>query len=121
MNRYSVGESERRPWGSWKVIHIDHGVVVKSINVLPERRLSLQYHLHRSETWVVTAGIGVAQIGSRQVRLEPGVTVDVPARATHRLTNVGESPLKIIEIQKGTVLDEDDIVRVSDDYDRCPA
>jgi mannose-6-phosphate isomerase-like protein (cupin superfamily) len=92
--------------------------VVKRIVVNPGERLSLQYHNHRSERWTAVSGRGVAEIDGAQHPLELGHTVDIPLKATHRVACIGEQPLVFIEIQYGELLDENDIIRLSDDYAR---
>ncbi|GLQ05748.1 hypothetical protein GCM10007924_09690 [Sneathiella chinensis] len=80
--------------------------------------MSLQYHQHREEIWTVVRGGGVAVVGDETVSLEVGQTVRVPVLKSHRMTNTGQDPLVFIEVQKGLELDEDDLVRLEDDYGR---
>ena len=73
-------------------------------------------HMHREEVWYVVSGRGMAQVDGAEILPYPGVVVNVPIRATHRITATND--LKIVEIQTGTYLGEDDIVRLDDDYGR---
>lgn len=118
INRYKAGQSGRRPWGKWKVIDIGAGHAIKRIEVAPGHRLSLQRHEGRDERWVVVAGEGIVTLGARKRRLGPGGTVRIPKKTVHRLENDGTEPLILIEIQTGTHLDEADIERLEDDYER---
>jgi mannose-6-phosphate isomerase-like protein (cupin superfamily) len=118
INRYKTGQSGRRPWGKWRVIDVGAAHAVKRIEVAPGGRLSLQRHEGRAERWVVVAGEGIVTLGARTRRLAPGGSVAIPKRAIHRLENDGREVLILIEIQLGTHLDEADIERLADDYDR---
>lgn len=116
---------EERPWGSFEVIREGEGFKVKSIIVKPGGRLSLQYHDHRAEQWVVargTARVLVSPLGgedrAEEVKLRVGENISIPTGHVHRLTNDGRSELELIEVQTGDYLGEDDIVRLSDDYGR---
>ena len=111
--------SVRTPWGRWQVLARGTGFQVKRLEVKPGRRFSLQYHRHRSEHWVVVAGSGRMTLGERTFRVSPGRFLFIPTRAQHRLQNIGRSPLVVIEVQRGTYLGEDDIVRLQDDYGRA--
>ena len=112
-------ETEQRPWGSFTVLCEVPGIKVKLIEVKPGHRLSLQYHHHRSEYWVCVAGCASAVIGEREVVLETMHTAVIPIGAVHRLGNPGHERVLIVEVQQGEVLDEDDIVRLEDDYHRA--
>lgn len=118
INRYKTGQSGRRPWGKWRVIDVGAAHAVKRIEVAPGGRLSLQRHEGRAERWVVVAGEGIVTLGARTRRLAPGGSVSIPKRTIHRLENDGTAPLILIEIQLGRHLDEADIERLADDYDR---
>ena len=112
-------ESEERPWGSWHVIDVADGYKIKRIHVKPGCRLSYQTHAHRSEHWVVVAGVATCTIDDEVVTVGPGHSVDVPQGARHRLGNAGEQELVVVEVQHGAYTGEDDIVRLDDDYGRC--
>jgi len=112
------GEHEERPWGSYTVLEEGADFKVKTITVIPGRRLSYQFHEHRSEHWFVVAGEGVATIEGIEHKLGPGESIDVARRAAHRMANAGEEALTFIEVQRGAYLGEDDIVRLEDDFGR---
>jgi mannose-6-phosphate isomerase len=114
-------ESEERPWGSWTLLYEADGIKVKLIEVLPGHRLSLQYHHHRSEYWTCIAGRANAQVGDDVVEMEPRSSVEIPLGMLHRLCNPGSETVRIVEVQRGRILCEDDIVRVEDDYQRVSA
>ncbi|MCY1126384.1 phosphomannose isomerase type II C-terminal cupin domain [Frigidibacter sp. RF13] len=113
---YRAGQAETRPWGRWQVVQSDPGYVVKRIDVNPGARLSLQYHNHRSEHWVVVAGRGTVTIGGDTIRVDRGSHVYVPRETKHRIANDGDAPLVFVEVQFGAELREDDIVRIEDDF-----
>lgn len=116
--RYAPGEGERRPWGSWEVLAIGVGYAVKRIVVDPGQRLSLQYHHHRAERWTIVSGLGEVQIDEQLFGVAAGDHVHIPILARHRLRNHGSEPLILVEVQMGELVDEADIVRLSDDYGR---
>jgi mannose-6-phosphate isomerase len=107
-----------RPWGTWQVLDEGAGYKVKRIEVLPGHRLSYQTHAHRSEHWIVVAGIATCLIDGRMVVAHPGHGVHVAVGQAHRIANVHDELLVIIEIQRGAYTGEDDIVRLDDDYGR---
>ncbi|NML30362.1 mannose-1-phosphate guanylyltransferase/mannose-6-phosphate isomerase [Paraburkholderia antibiotica] len=109
----------RRPWGFYD--SIDHGerFQVKRIVVMPGGRLSLQMHHHRAEHWVVVSGTALVTRGEEQFLLGENESTYIPLGTRHRLENPGRVPLQIIEVQSGTYLGEDDIVRFDDQYGRC--
>lgn len=107
-----------RPWGTWTVLKEGTGYKVKLIEVSPGHRLSLQFHQHRSEHWVVIEGKARVVIGDEALELTPFESAIIPVGAVHRLENPWVEPLIIVEIQKGEILREEDIVRLEDDYAR---
>src|SRR5258708_2194614 len=109
----------RRPWGFYDFI--DHGerFQVKRIVVTPGARLSLQMHHHRAEHWVVVSGTALVTRGEEEFLLSENESTYIPIGVHHRLENPGRVPLEIIEVQSGTYLGEDDIVRFDDKYGRC--
>lgn len=111
-------ESERRPWGAWHVLDVNDGYKVKRIHVVPGGRLSYQTHAHRSEHWVVLSGTATAILEGRELQVLAGESLDIPCGAKHRLANLDEDELVIIEVQRGSYTGEDDIVRHEDDYGR---
>jgi len=109
------------PWGYFQVIEEGDGYKVKRIVVEPGARLSLQRHKHRAEHWIVVAGIAEVTVGDDVRRLDANKSVFIPQGEIHRLGNPGKELLTVIEVQYGAYLGEDDIERLSDDYDRSPA
>ena len=107
-----------RPWGSYTVLGEGPGYKMKKITVTPGQRLSLQLHYHRSEHWIVTAGAARVTIGETEKMVHENESVFVPQSTKHRLENPGKIPLEIIEVQNGSYLEEDDIVRFDDIYGR---
>jgi mannose-1-phosphate guanylyltransferase/mannose-6-phosphate isomerase len=107
-----------RPWGWYDSIEEGDGFKVKRIQVKPGASLSLQMHHHRAEHWIVVKGIAEVTNGDRVVVLTENQSTYIPKGQTHRLRNSGVSLLEIIEVQSGSYLGEDDIVRLGDDYKR---
>ena len=110
--------SENRPWGSWHVLGEGEGYKVKRIVIDPGGRLSYQRHEHRAEHWVVITGTATCTLDGETVVLAPGQTIDVEVGQAHRIANQGDETLMIIEVQRGSYMGEDDIVRLEDDYGR---
>ena len=108
-----------RPWGSFSTLEQGEGYQVKRITVEPGKRLSLQSHRHRSENWTVIRGTALVTVGEEEATRQKGETVFIPAGAKHRLENKGGGLLEVIEVQTGSYLGEDDIVRYDDDYGRA--
>lgn len=113
-----AGNMDRRPWGSFTVLDEGDGYKVKRIEVLPGKRLSYQRHSRRCEHWMVVQGAGKVTLEGREILLQVGDTADVPTGAAHRMENPGKETLVFIEIQRGSYLGEDDIVRLQDDFGR---
>lgn len=145
-NESNTGASPvtHRPWGWYATLCQAPGYLVKRIHVHAGAQLSLQRHRHRAEHWVVVRGTAQVTVGAvapsvgeaspevagqRTQRppaldlqlheLSVGQQVDIPLGAVHRLANRGPDPLEIVEVQFGSVLDEDDIERLQDDYGRA--
>lgn len=116
--QYNLNEVGKRPWGEWKCIGVGEGYIVKSICVNPGAALSLQMHNHRSEHWLVVGGCAKVTVGDKVALLEPGQSVDIPKGIRHRLENDTDEFVNVIEIQMGQILDETDIVRFGDIYNR---
>lgn len=110
--------SSLRPWGSWTLLLEAAGFKVKSIDVLPGKRLSLQSHERRSEHWVVVEGEALVEADGETFAVTSGESAYLPVGTVHRLTNAGEVPLRIVEIAVGDYLGEDDITRYEDDWAR---
>ncbi|NGX39156.1 MAG: Alginate biosynthesis protein AlgA [Chlamydiae bacterium] len=107
-----------RPWGSYTVLEEGEGYKIKKIAVIPRQQLSLQYHQHRSEHWVVIEGEGVITLGEEEVLLRKNESIFVPKELPHRIANQTDHPLAIIEVQVGEYVGEDDIIRLDDIYGR---
>src|SRR6266567_7802232 len=116
--RYVLGEWDSRPWGTWEVLATGDRYTLKRIKVLPGHRLSLQYHRHRSEHWTIVQGFAEVELDDAVHQMSSGKHIHIPVGALHRVRALGSEPLVFLEIQVGRVLDENDIVRVSDDYGR---
>jgi len=107
-----------RPWGSYEGIDAGPRFQVKRLSVKPGAQLSLQMHHHRAEHWVVVKGTARVTCGDRTFNLQENESTYIPICERHRLENPGNIPLEVIEIQSGSYLGEDDIVRYDDVYDR---
>lgn len=110
--------SSVRPWGTYRVLSEGERFKIKHIMVEPGRRLSLQYHHHRTEHWVVVRGTALVTVGEDRKYIHEGESIFVGRNDRHRLENPGKVPLEIVEIQNGEYLGEDDIVRLDDDFSR---
>jgi mannose-6-phosphate isomerase-like protein (cupin superfamily) len=118
---YAVGQHDLRPWGEWMVIDCGAGFVVKRITVRPGQRLSLQRHRHRAEQWVVVDGVATVTRGDTVFALTGGEAVRIAPGEAHRVANQGSDDVVVIEVQTGSLLSEDDIERLDDDYGRVAA
>ena len=108
-----------RPWGYYDSIDRGEGFQVKRILVNPGQKLSLQKHNHRSEHWVVVKGKAQVTCGEKTFQLIENQSTYISLGKVHRLENIEDTPLEIIEIQTGSYLGEDDIIRIDDDYERA--
>ncbi|MDX9718111.1 MAG: mannose-1-phosphate guanylyltransferase/mannose-6-phosphate isomerase, partial [Thauera sp.] len=120
----SLTQSHRkvyRPWGWYDSIDAGERFQVKRIVVNPGAKLSLQMHHHRAEHWIVVRGTAEVTSGDKTFLLAENESTYIPLGHTHRLSNPGKVPLEIIEVQSGSYLGEDDIVRFEDTYGRAPA
>jgi mannose-6-phosphate isomerase len=115
----TVREFDRRPWGTYTVLEEAPTFKVKRIEVLPGKRLSYQKHAQRAEHWVVVAGTAKVILDGREITVRNGEAIDIPVGAAHRVENQGDVDLIFIEVQRGSYLGEDDIVRLEDDYGRA--
>jgi mannose-1-phosphate guanylyltransferase/mannose-6-phosphate isomerase len=115
---YKVHREVFRPWGSYQGIDAGPRFQVKRLSVKPGAQLSLQMHHHRAEHWVVVKGTAQVTCGDQVFRLHENESTYIPMGEKHRLENPGDEPLEVIEIQSGSYLGEDDIVRFEDMYDR---
>ncbi len=107
-----------RPWGFYESLIEEERWQVKIINVKPGEKLSLQMHHHRSEHWIVVSGTANVEIDEKEITLHENQSSYIPIGSKHRLSNPGKIPLKLIEVQSGAYLGEDDIHRFDDDYGR---
>ncbi|QWG14936.1 mannose-1-phosphate guanylyltransferase/mannose-6-phosphate isomerase [Bradyrhizobium sediminis] len=107
-----------RPWGSYQSVDNGDRHQVKRIIVKPAGRLSLQKHHHRSEHWIVVRGAARVTVNETVKTVHENESIYIPIGAVHRLENPGKIPLELIEVQTGSYLGEDDIIRIEDDYQR---
>lgn len=120
-NNIPEGENHKkiyRPWGNYISIAEDPRWQIKLIVVHPGQSLSLQKHNHRSEHWVVVNGTAKVEIDNEVQILSENESSYIPIGSVHRLSNPGQKPLKLVEVQSGSYLGEDDIIRLKDDYGR---
>ena len=114
----SAHRKVHRPWGNYDSIDNGERFQVKRIVVKPGGRLSLQMHHHRAEHWIVVSGTAMVTRGEERFLLSENQSTYIPLGVTHRLENPGKLPLEMIEVQSGSYLGEDDIVRFEDTYGR---
>ena len=107
-----------RPWGFYEKLILEERFQVKRIVVQPGQKLSLQKHYHRAEHWVIVAGTALVTRDAEQIMLRENESLYMPLGCVHRLENPGRIPLTLIEVQSGSYLGEDDIVRFEDHYGR---
>ena len=107
-----------RPWGKYDSVDVGERYQVKRITVKPGAKLSVQMHHHRAEHWVVVSGTAKVTNGEKTFLVTENQSTFIPVGAVHALENPGKVPLELIEVQSGTYLGEDDIVRLKDVYGR---
>ncbi len=117
-NRAGTGERGDRPWGYYLVLYEEEGCKVKRFLVRPGKRLSLQRHKYRAEHWHLVRGDALVTRDGEEIRMQAGQSLDIPLGAVHRIENVGQEDVVVIEVQSGTYLGEDDIERFEDDFGR---
>jgi mannose-1-phosphate guanylyltransferase / mannose-6-phosphate isomerase len=115
---HSVHREVYRPWGSYDSVDNGHRYQVKRLTIKPGAQLSLQLHHHRAEHWIVVSGTARVTCGEKTFLLEENQSTYIPIGEKHRIENPGKIPLHIIEVQSGSYLGEDDIVRFEDRYGR---
>jgi mannose-1-phosphate guanylyltransferase / mannose-6-phosphate isomerase len=120
-SEHTLHRQVHRPWGWYDSIDSGARFQVKRIMVKPGASLSLQMHHHRAEHWIVVSGTAEVTNGDQVILLTENQSTYIPLGTTHRLSNPGKLPLEIIEVQSGSYLGEDDIVRFEDTYGRTPA
>jgi mannose-1-phosphate guanylyltransferase/mannose-6-phosphate isomerase len=120
LNRkeHLVHLTERRPWGSFTVLQEGFGFKIKLIEIAPHKRLSLQRHKNRAEHWVVVSGMAKTTSGQKVSLVRSNQSIYIPQGKKHRLENTTNQPLRIVEVQTGNYLGEDDIERFDDDFKR---
>lgn len=116
---HEIHRTVHRPWGYYTLLEEGNGYKIKKIRVEPDKRLSLQMHHNRSEHWVVITGTAHVQRGEETVDVTVNQSTYIPRGVKHRLSNRGTEPLELIEVQTGEYLEEDDIVRYDDDFERA--
>lgn len=117
-SEYNLHTTVHRPWGSYRGIDRGERFQVKRIVVQPGEQLSLQMHHHRAEHWIVVSGTATVTCGKKTFMLTENQSTYIPSGELHRLENPGKVPLHLIEVQSGSYLGEDDIVRFEDGYGR---
>ena len=117
----SLHRKVARPWGSYDSIDRGERFQVKRITVRPGAKLSLQMHHHRAEHWIVVKGTALVTRGDEEILLAENQSTYIPLGVKHRLENPGKTDLEMIEVQSGSYLGEDDIVRFEDTYGRVAA
>lgn len=116
---HQIHKTVYRPWGFYTVMQQGEGFLTKCIGVNPNAKLSLQKHFHRSEHWVVLEGKALVVKGEQEYELLPGDSINIAIEEVHSLQNPYDKPLKVLEVQKGDRLEEDDIIRIEDIYGRA--
>jgi mannose-1-phosphate guanylyltransferase/mannose-6-phosphate isomerase len=107
-----------RPWGCFQTLDSGNGFQVKRLVINPGASISLQLHRQRSEHWVVVSGIANVTCGDETLILKPNESTYIPVGTKHKLENLAEVPLEVVEVQTGSYLGEDDIIRFEDEYGR---
>ena len=116
----SNSEAIIAPWGSHSALIDSAGYKLKELRVNPDSKLSLQKHFHREEFWLVHKGCADIEVDGVHKSLEEGQIIHIPKESKHRITNSTNKELVILEIQRGDILEEEDIVRFEDQYGRTP-
>lgn len=115
---HKVHKEVHRPWGSYTVLEYESGFKVKKISVKPNAKLSLQSHQHRAEHWIIVKGEATIVNDGKEFKLQENQSTYIEKGHKHQLMNLTENPLEIIEVQTGSCLDEQDIIRFDDVYKR---
>jgi len=113
-----IHTTAHRPWGTYTIVESAQGYKIKRIVVKPRKRLSLQKHFHRSEHWIVVSGTATVTVGKDCYLVRPNESTYIKMGEIHRLENPGTIDLILIEVQVGSYVGEDDIVRIDDDFKR---
>ena len=117
-NINETGKIYERPWGTYQTLSFTKKSQTKIITVIPTGQLSLQKHFKRAEHWVVVNGVATVTVGEKVFNLNKNESCYIPNRTRHRLQNLSEMSLEIVEVQSGSYFGEDDIVRFDDNYGR---
>ena len=115
---HNIHLTAHRPWGTYTILEDTPGYKIKRIVVKPGKRLSLQKHYHRNEHWIVVSGTATVQVGDTRKIIRPNESTYIKMGEVHRLANEGIIPVVLIEAQVGEYTEEDDIVRLDDDFVR---
>jgi mannose-1-phosphate guanylyltransferase len=115
---HNIHLTAHRPWGTYTVLEDNRGYKIKKIEVKPKSKLSLQKHFHRNEHWIVVSGTATVTVGENKYLVRPNESTYIKMGEIHRLENEGVIPLTLIEVQVGEYTEEDDIIRILDDFDR---
>ena len=118
---FKIHRTVYRPWGYYTVLNQGEGYLTKMICVFKKGQLSLQSHNYRSEHWVVLSGTARVTLDNKNFMLKPGQSIDIPVKVKHSLANPYDEELKIMEVQRGEKLVEEDIIRYKDIYGRVKA
>ncbi len=118
---FKIHRTVYRPWGYYTVLNQGEGYLTKMICVFKKGQLSLQSHNYRSEHWVVLSGTARVTLDNKTFMLKPGQSIDIPIKVKHSLANPYDEELKIMEVQRGDKLVEEDIIRYKDIYGRVKA
>ncbi len=118
LTKNHLSTTEYRPWGSFHIIAKGKGYQIKEINIKPGKKQSLQRHKNRSEYWQIINGIGMVYLEDSKFKLEKNDNIFIPQGDLHRLENIGNNLLTLVEIQIGEKISEDDIERLEDDFGR---
>ena len=117
-SEWDLHREVHRPWGKYDTVDVGNGYKVKHITVKPGAKLSVQMHHHRAEHWVVVSGTAKVTNGDKTFILAENESTYIPTGVVHSLENPNNENLEIIEVQTGSYLEEDDIVRLEDIYGR---
>jgi len=115
---HNIHLTGHRPWGTYTILEDSLGYKIKRIEVKPGKRLSIQKHFHRNEHWIVVSGTATVTVGEETRLIRPNESTYIKMGELHRLSNDGKIPVVLIEAQVGEYTGEDDIVRISDDFNR---
>jgi len=115
---HNIHQTVHRPWGTYTILEDSSNYKIKRIKVKQGKRLSLQKHLHRNEHWIVVSGTATVIVGDSTTTLRENESTYIKMGEIHRLENQGKIPVVLIEVQVGSYLGEDDIIRLDDDFQR---